>query len=241
MLIAHSMPAVNNIVLSGGSWLTADGWRALVDGRPSRAARIQRGGTVTLTVELNESVIPGVIALLGLNVSAGTTITAAGANTTTHALPDGTTCAWVLPNTTNTRPSNIVTVTIEGAGLLDIGELAVMPAVDVPIEPDWSVELIDPTESARDRGSQVATASRVPYRRLTAHLQAQGIATMRTWESLRMALTRDQRAIAIPRHGDALSLHHTALYGIGRIGTIAHLGGNWFAAPLALDELPATT
>jgi len=241
VLIAHSMPAVSNIVLTGGTWLTADTWKALIDGRPSRAARIQRGGTVTLTVTLSRTIIPGVIALLGLNVSAGTTITAAGASTTTHALPDGTTCAWVLPNTTNTLPSNIVTVTIEGAGMLDIGELAVMPAVDVPIEPDWSIELIDPTESTRDRGSQVATAVRVPYRRLQARLQAQGATTARTWDELRMALTRDQRAIAIPRHGDALSLHHTALYGIGRIGTIAHLGGNWFSAPLTLDELPAAT
>jgi len=241
MLLAHSMPAVNNIVLSGGSWLTADGWRALTDGRPSRAARIQRGGTVTLTVTLNRVIIPGVIALLGLNIPAGTTVTAAGASAITHALPDGTTCAWLLPKTTNTIPTNTITVTIAGTGMLQIGELAIMPVIDAPIEPDWSVELIDPSESTRDRGSQIATATRVPYRRLTAHLQAQGIATMRTWESLRMALTLDRRCIAIPRHHDALTLHRSALYGVGRIGTMTHLGGNWFSAPLTLDELPAAT
>jgi len=240
MLIAYSMPTVNNIALYGGTWLTSDGWRALTDGRPSRAARIQRSGTVTLTVSMNNAIIPGVIALLGLNIPAGTTITAVGASAITHALPDGTACAWLLPKTINTTPTNLITVAIEGASMLNIGELAIMPAIDVPIEPDWSIELIDPTESTRDRGSQIATAARVPYRRLTARLQAQGAATARTWEHLRMALTRDQRAIAIPRHGDALSLHHTAAYGVGRIGVISHLGGNWFSAPLTLDELPAT-
>jgi len=240
MLIAHSMPAVTNIALSGGAWLTSDGWRALTDGRPSRAARIQRSGTVTLTISMNDAIIPGVIALLGLNIPAGTTITAAGASVITHALPGGTTCAWLLPKTTNTTPANIITVTIEGAGMLNIGELAIMPVIDVPIEPDWSIDLIDPSESTRDRGSQIATATRIPYRRLTARLQAQGASTARTWDYLRMALARDQRAIAIPRHGDALSLHHTALYGVGRIGSISHLGGNWFSAPLTLDELPAS-
>jgi len=236
MLIAHAMPTVTHVALTGGTWLTADTWKALTDGRPSRAARIQRSGTVTLTVTLNPAIVPGVIAVLGLNVPAGTTVTAGGANGTTHALPDGTTCAYLLP--TGTAPVSTLTVTIAGSGLLQLGELALMPAIDVPIEPDWSVELIDPSESTRDRSSQIATAARIPYRRLQAHLQAQGAATARTWEHLRMALTGNRRAIAIPRHADPDSLHHTALYGVGRIGTIAHLGGNWFSAPLTFDELP---
>jgi len=237
MLLAHSMPTVTNIALSGGTWLTADTWKALIDGRPSRAARIQRSGTVTLTVTLNRAIVPGVIALLGLNVPANTAITAAGASVNTHTLPGAPRCAYLLP--TGTAATQTITLTIAGTGQLQIGELAIMPVADVPIEPDWTVELIDPSEATRDRGSQLATASRVPYRRLTAHLQAQGIARMRAWESLRMNITQDRRCIAIPRHGDTLSLHHTALYGIGRIGAIAHLGGNWFAAPLTLDELPA--
>jgi len=239
MLIAHSMPAVTHIALSGGNWLTTDTWHALTDGRPARAARIQRSGTVTLTVTLTSAIIPGVIALLGLNVPAGTTVTAGGANGTTHALPDGTTCAYLLP--TGSTPVNTLTVTIAGTGLLQLGELALMPAIDVPIEPDWSVELIDPSETTRDRSSQTATTARVPYRRLTARLQAQGIQTAHTWEHLRMALTGDRRTIAIPRHADPDTLHHTAMYGVGRIATIAHLGGNWFSAPLTLDELPAAT
>jgi len=238
MLIAHSMPGVINISLSGGTWLAADTWNALTDGRPSRAARIQRSGTVTLTITLNRAIVPGVITLLGLNVPAGTSVTATGESGATHLLPDDTACAYLLP--TSTAPTNTITVTIAGTGMLQLGELAIMPAVDVPIEPDWSIELIDPTDTTRDRGSQIATAARVPYRRLTARLQAQGAATARTWEHLRMALTQGRRAIANPRHDDALSLHHTALYGVGRIGTIAHLGGNWFSAPLTLDELPAS-
>jgi len=238
MLIAHSMPAVTNIALTGGTWLTADTWRALVDGRPSRAARIQRSGTVTLTVTLGSAIVPGVIALLGLNVPTGTTITAAdvAATATAQALPGLPRCAWLLP--TGTASTNSVTITIAGTGMLQIGELAIMPALGAPIEPDWSVELIDPTETARDRGSQIVSATRAPYRRLTAHLQAQGMTTMHTWESLRMALTGDRRCIAIPRHTDPDALHHTAMYGVGRIGSISHLGGNWFTAPFALDELP---
>jgi len=239
MLLAHSMPTVTNIALAGGTWLTADTWKALVDGRPSRAARIQRSGTVTLTVTLNRAIIPGVVALLGLNVPVNTAITAAGANTTAQTLPGAPRCAWLLP--TDTTPTQTVTITIAGTGLLQIGELAIMPAAEVPIEPDWTVELIDPSESTRDRGSQIATAARVPYRRLTAQLQAQGIATMRAWESLRMNLTQDRRTIAIPRPGDHVSLRRSAIYGVGRIGMISHLGGNWFSAPITLDELPAAT
>jgi len=241
MLIARAMPAVTDIALTGGTWLTADTWKALIDGRPSRAARIQRSGPVTLAVELNDVIIPGVVALLGLNIPAGTTITAAGASAVTHTLPDGTTCVWLRPKTFNTTPTNMITVAIDGAGLLDIGELAIMPALDLPIEPDWSVELIDPSESTRDRGSQLATASRVPYRRLTARLQAQGMTTMRRWESVRMDLTRARRCIAIPRHDTPANLHRTAVYGVGHLGPITHLGGNWFTAPLTLDELPAAT
>jgi len=235
MLIAHSMPTVTNIALTGGTWLTADTWSALADGRPSRAARIQRSGTVTLTVTLETAIVPGVIALLGLNVPTGAAITAADA--TTQTLPGAPRCAWLLP--TGTAATNSVTITIAGTGMLQIGELAIMPALDAPIEPDWAVELIDPTETTRDRGSQIVSAARAPYRRLTAHLQAQGMTTMHTWESLRMALTGDRRCIAIPRHADPDALHHTAMYGVGRIGAISHLGGNWFAAPFTLDELPA--
>jgi len=239
MLIASSMPAVTDIALSGGTWLTTDTWTALVDGRPSRAARIQRSGPVTLTITLKSAIVPGVVAVLGLNVPANTTITAAEVNTSTHTLPGAPRCAWLQP--TGTASITSLTLTIAGSGLLQIGEIAIMPAWDVPIEPDWNVELVDPTESTRDRGSQLVTASRVPYRRLQARLQAQGMTTMHRWESLRMNLTRGHRAIAIPRHGDPTSLHRTAIYGIGHIGPIAHLGGNWFSAPLTLDELPAAT
>jgi len=231
------MPAVAGITLTGGTWLTADTWRALVDGRPSRAARIQRSGTVTLTVTLETAIVPGVIALLGLNAPAGTAVTASGASATAHSLPGAPRCAWLLP--TGTASTNSVTITIAGTGMLQIGELAIMRALDAPIEPDWAVELIDPTETTRDRGGQIVSAVRAPYRRLTAHLQAQGMTTMRAWESLRMALTGDRRCIAIPRHTDPDALHHTAMYGVGRIGAISHLGGNWFAAPFSIDELPA--
>jgi len=185
------MPAVNSIALSGGSWLTADTWEALVDARPSRAARIQCSGSVTLTVSMNRAIVPGVIALLGLNTYAGIYVSAAGASATTHTLPDGSACAYLL--STATTPTSSISVSIAASGLLHIGELAIMPVVDIPIEPGWATELIDPTESTRDRGSQLATAARVPYRRLTAHMQAQSAATARQWDALRMALSQDRR------------------------------------------------
>jgi len=233
------MPAVNAVSLTGGTWLTADAGAALTDGRPSRAARIQRSGTVTLTASLATPIVPGVIALLGLNLAAGVNVTAAGASTTTHALPDGTTCAILLPTTTASTSS--VAVKVSGSGLLHIGELIAMPAVDIPIEPGWATDLIDPSETTRDRGSQIATAARTPYRRLTAALQAQGASMLTLWHHLRHALTRDRRVIAIPRHTDPASRHLTAHYGTARLGPITHLGGNWFSSTLTLDELPAST
>jgi len=237
MLIAHTMPTVTDIALTGGTWLTADTWKALVDGRPSRAARIQRSGEVTLTVTLNRSLTRRVIALLGLNVPANTAISADGDTTAAHSLPGAPRCAIVLPASTSATSN--VTITIAGTGLLQIGELAIMPVYEVPIEPGWAVDLIDPSESARDRGSQLATAARIPYRRLTAHMQAQSAAAARTWENHRMAIRQDRRCIAIPRHADPVSLHRSAIYGAGRIGAITHLGGDWYSTSLTLDELPA--
>jgi len=116
MLLAHSMPVVTDITLSGGTWLTADTWKALVDGRPSRAARIQRSGTVTLTVTLKSAIVPGVVALLGLNVPANTAITAAGASINTHTLPGAPRCAYLLPS--GTTATQAITITIAGTGLL---------------------------------------------------------------------------------------------------------------------------
>ena len=59
------MPAVNAVALSAGAtWLTSDAGTALFDGKPARAARINRSAPVTITVTLVKPVVVGVIALL---------------------------------------------------------------------------------------------------------------------------------------------------------------------------------
>lgn len=253
MLIGFGMPAVTNVALSGGSsaWAAGHTFADLFGGRPSRAARITRSGTVTLTITLATSIVPGVIALLGLNLAAGTAITAAGASGTARALADGSVACYLLP--TGTSPTTTVVITIAGNTLLQVGEIAIMRAVDIPHEPGFIDELIDPTQWERSRGSQIEGSPRVPYRRLAAAFTSDAVSIVRggglaggmDWNRLRYALSGAARCIAIPRLESAAEIHATAIYGRGVISSLAHNLGPWHSAGIEVrrhrhddDRLP---
>ena len=252
MLIGFSMPAVNAVALSAGAtWLTADAGTALFDGKPARAARINRSAPVTITVTLAKPMVVGVIALLGLNVPAGTAISAAGASGVAHALPDGTVCAYLLP--TGTDAVSSVAVVVGGTGLLHIGELVIMRVTETRITHDWGVQRVDAKVSERTRGSQAVTTPGISYRRLRtmlsmasdAAVRAGGLSGSADWDTLDAALVNDQRCIVIPRRKiagvfDATLLHRTAIYGVAsEIGETTHLQGPWYSKSLVFEEVPA--
>ncbi len=244
------MPAVSNVALASGTWLTADEGAALFDGRPSRAARISRSGTVTITVTLATAIVPGVVALLGLNVPPGTAITAAGASGVTFALADGSVACYLLPS--GSTPTTSVAITVAGTGTLQIGEIAIMRRTETKITHDFGVQRIDTKASERDRGSQLATRTGESYRRLRTTLsladdsavRGGGLPGATDWDRLEVLLVNDQRCIAIPRRNvggtfNAELMHRTAIYGVAsEIGETQHVRGPWYSKGLVFDELP---
>ena len=171
-------------------------------------------------------------------------------------LADGTFAAWLLlhPDSEPVKQLEWRVYNQVGAATwataattLDIGELMAMPAVDVPLGSDWSVERIDPSESVLSVASQVGTNPRQPYRRLTANVSIDsaaaarggGLANGMDWDRLGAALTQDKRCVAIPRTTDAAEIARTAIYGTGRLGQIQHLGGDYYSTSLMVAESPA--
>lgn len=140
------------------------------------------------------------------------------------------------------------------ATIVDVGEVAVMPAAEVEHQRDWSVELIDPSETSFSRGAQPGTSQRQAYRRMSCSLTADAVAAVRAgglangmdWEQLGRAMLGDRRVIAIPRWrtpAGAIAVsevQRTALYGLGRLTTTGHLGGDYYGASAVFQEVPAT-
>lgn len=248
MLIGYSMPAVNAVNLSAGSaWLTADNGSALFDGKPARATRLARSsGSPTINVTLASAIVVRVVGLLGLNLSEGVVVSVGATSATTRLLADGTVACWLLlPVAAATAAVSVVITTAQAT--VQIGELVIMPAVEVPLGSDWSVERIDPSESILSVASQVGTNPRQPYRRLTANVSIDsaaaarggGLANGMDWDRLGAALTQDKRCVAIPRTTDAAEVARTAIYGTGRLGQIQHLGGDYYGTSLMVAESPA--
>jgi hypothetical protein len=137
---------------------------------------------------------------------------------------------------------------------VDVGEVAVMPAVDVEHQSDWAVELVDPSTTSFSRGAQPGTSQRQAYRRMTCSLAAQNVAVVRAgglangmdWDQLAHVMVGDRRAIAIPRWRTpagavaVAEVQRTSLYGLGRLTTTGHLGGDYYGATAVFQEVPAT-
>ncbi len=175
---------------------------------------------------------------------------------------DGTVGAWfVFPaNVASANRCDLLifndvsgAASIAAGTVFDIGEVAAMPALQIEIEREWGDERIDPTESELSRDSQPLSVGRQSYRRYEMTLVADSAAAVRggglaggmDWDKLRAALLGDARVMAIPRWQtpagavDAAALHATAVYGVGRLGRVTHLGGDYYNAPMTFQEAPA--
>lgn len=254
------MPAATGITLTGATWLTADAGAALADGKPARVARLQSSGSAAVKMAFSMGFKPRVIAVLGLRgVAPGTAIRATaagilGGNAGTAVatrLADGTVAAWIV--TAGTVSTAEITITISAAGVIDVGELVAMPAVEIEINRDWEDGYVDPSELTMSRGSQPASLARVPYRTLQAVLSPQGLARARAgaldgnmdWQRLRVAMAGGQRMLAVPRWRDSqgaidsTEVAATALYGVATLAPIQHLGGNYYGSDISVQEVPA--
>lgn len=156
MLIGYGMPAVQSVSLVGGTWLTTDAGAALFDGKPGRRSRISRSGALSINIVLAEAIVPGIVAVLGLNVPPGVQVSAAGATATTIRLPDGTVCAWLFPPAGG--PVSSVAVQIDTVvANVEVGEVAIFRSVDVGISDGWAVAPINTSMHTRTKGGQVNT------------------------------------------------------------------------------------
>lgn len=264
---------------AGTAWLTSDGYTALFDGKPARRARMQwRNDTtpstshaVIVSATFAQSFKPRVVALLGLSCDTGVRIEVRNGdasvlggnalNVRTTRLPDGSVGAWVvLDGTVSTSQVQFRIFNdrdgatwATSATTLDIGEFVVMPAIEIEHQPDWSEEVVDPTEAQLTRAAQMVSARRQAYRRLEAILTADagakvrggGLANGMDWHQLRLALLGDRRMCALPRWKtaagavDGAEAHRTGVYGVGRLGATGHLGGDYYGASITVQEVPA--
>jgi len=253
MLIGFGMPTPQSVALVGGTWLTADGGAALFDGKPARRARIARTGALSVNITLAEAVVPGIVAVLGLNVPAGVTVRAAGATGQTVRLPTGTVCAWLFP--TGTAAVSSVAVQIETTvANVEVGEIAIFRTVDVGITDGWAVAPIDASTHTRTKGGQVNTVAGAVYRRLTATLSGRATAVVRKgglagtdWETVAMAMAGRQRACVVPQYRDIQTkvfdpvlAARAAMYGHAtQLPSAENISRQYFSGYLEFEEIPA--
>jgi hypothetical protein len=196
MLIAHSMPAVSGVALSGGAgaaWLTSDGHAALFDGKPARKARLQWRNdatpvtthSVTLAVTFAAAIVPRVVCLLGLSCGAGVKVEVRGAGAValggnavtqrTVLLPDGTVGLWIVTDGAASVDGLEVAIFNDQNGAtwatsstaLDIGELGAFKAADLPAQLDLQDALEDGTQFGATLAMQPAHVPRAARRRVT--------------------------------------------------------------------------
>ncbi|WP_312327940.1 hypothetical protein [Stenotrophomonas sp.] len=247
------MPAVQSVSLVGGTWLTADAGAALFDGKPGRRSRISRTGALSINIVLAEAIVPGIVAVLGLNVPPGVQVSAAGATATTLQLPNGSVCAWLFPPAGG--PVSSVAVQIDTVvANVEVGEIAIFRAVDVGITDGWAVAPIDTSVHTRTKGGQVNTVPGATYRRLTATLSARATEVVRKgglvgadWETVGQAMAGRQRACVVPQYRDMLTkafdpalASRTALYGYAaQLPSAENVSRQYFTAYVEFEEIPA--
>lgn len=249
MKLAYGMPAVTNVALSGGTWLTADAGSALLDGKPARKSRINRTGSLSLTITLASAIVPRVIALLGLNLPAGVVITAATATATTRLMPDGTVCAWLFPLAGAT---DTVTVQITTAqSTIEIGEIAIMQAIEVGIRDGWQVDYVDSSRKERTKGGQLNAVPGAVWRRFTGEMSPRAVDQVvkgsTDWQHAAAALSAGGKGAIIPMHRDMLTkafdpelAARTAMYGHAiELPGYSNVSRQYFSAYMAFEEIPA--
>ncbi|WP_414606689.1 hypothetical protein [Stenotrophomonas pavanii] len=247
------MPAVETATLTGGTWLSADQGSALFDGKPGRASRIRRTGSLAITITLAEAVVPGIVAVLGLNIPPGVQVSAAGATGTTVRLPDGSVCAWLFPQAS----ALVSTVSVEIATTatnVDVGEIAIFRAVEVGISDGWAVATIDTSLHTRTKGGQVNTVPGPLYRRLTCTLSGRATAAVRAgglggtdWETVAAAIAGRRRSCVVPQYRDMVSkafdpllAARSALYGYPtQLPSAENISRQYFTGYMEFEEIPA--
>lgn len=247
------MPAVETATLTGGTWLSADQGSALFDGKPGRSSRIRRTGSLAITITLAEAVVPGIIAVLGLNIPPGVQVSAAGASTATVRLPDGSVCAWLFPQ----AGALVSTVSVEIATTatnVDVGEIAIFRAVEVGISDGWAVATIDTSVHTRTKGGQVNTVPGPLYRRLTCTLSGRATAVVRggglggtDWETVAAAIAGRRRSCVVPQYRDMVSkafdpllAARSALYGYPtQLPSAENISRQYFTGYMEFEEIPA--
>lgn len=258
MLLGHSQPALNVIV----NGVTAINPGALIDGNPARVCRVP-AGAANVQAHWTGAAPVRLIGLLGLTCPVGTTLTLTGrkigGTNYTYALgtqavvplPDGSRAAWFVL-AASTDPLIGVQVAWPSVGLFDIGELVVMQLVDLPHQPDWPVERIDPSVTSRTLGGQMNVVERRTYRRVKlsltpadkADVRAAGLGNGMDWDTLAARLSGAARAVVIPRWRqpagtlDVAEIHRTAVYGRVSWGAVSHLGGDQYTTNLTVEECP---
>lgn len=263
MLIGYGQPVLTPTIAGGA----AANLQALVDGHPASIARISGGaGSVNLRADWASAVPVRIVAALGLTCPASTALTLTGkragdpgytyvlggnaATQTVIQLPDGSRAAWFVLPASNT-PLVGLQLAI-AANAFDIGELAVLQAVDVPHQIEWALERIDPSLMERTLGGGLNTVQRRAYRRLRASLTPAALADVRgaglaggmDWDALSQSVLGGARVAALPRWHtttgalDPTELHRTAVYGVASMGGVGHLGGNYYDAGVTVDEVP---
>jgi len=252
VLIGYGIPPAS-VALVGGTWLTDDGGAALFDGRPARRARIARTGALAINITLAEAIVPGIIAVLGLNVPPGVLVTAAGASATTIRLPDGSVCAWLFP-TGNALVSAVAVTIATVVTNVEVGEIAVFSAVDVGIKDGWAVARIDSSVHSRTKGSQVNTVSGPTYRKLTATLSGRSTEVARKaglagtdWEAVGVALSGRRRGCVVPQYRDMMTkafdpvlAARTAMFGYAtQLPTAENISRQYFTGYIEFEEVPA--
>lgn len=247
------MPAVATVTLTGGTWLSADQGSALFDGKPGRASRIRRTSSLAITITLAEAVVPGIIAILGLNIPPGVQVSAAGATGTTVRLPDGSVCAWLFPQ----AAALVSTVSVEigtTATNVDVGEIAIFRAVEVGISDGWAVATIDTSQHTRTKGGQVNTVPGPLFRRFTCTLSGRATAVVRggglggiDWETVAAAMAGRRRSCVVPQYRDMVSKTfdpllgaRSALYGYPtQLPSAENISRQYFTGYLEYEEIPA--
>ncbi len=247
------MPAVATVILTGGTWLSADQGSALFDGKPGRASRIRRTGSLAITITLADAVVPGIIAILGLNIPPGVQVSAAGATGSTVRLPDGSVCTWLFPQAS--ALVSVVSVEIATTATnVDVGEIAIFRAVDVGIKDGWAVATIDSSVHARTKGGQVNTVPGALYRRLTCTLSGRSTPVVRggglggtDWETVAAAIAGRRRSCVVPQYRDMVSkafdpllAARSALYGYPtQLPSAENISRQYFTGYMEFEEVPA--
>ncbi|OBU52223.1 hypothetical protein [Stenotrophomonas maltophilia] len=247
------MPAVETATLTGGTWLSADQGAALFDGKPGRSSRIRRTGSLAITITLAEAVVPGIVAVLGLNIPPGVQLSAAGATGTTVRLPDGSVCAWLFPQAS--APVSTVSVEIATTATnVDVGEIAIFRVVEVGISDGWAVATIDTSVHTRTKGGQVNTVPGPLYRRLTCTLSGRPTAAVRgrglggtDWETVAAAIAGRRRSCVVPQYRDMVSkafdpllAARSALYGYPtQLPSAENISRQYFTGYMEFEEVPA--